>query len=216
MTAYSSVQVIVLPKNGDSESVEPPEKWCPPLAQNLGDQKGPPRPGHFGTPDRFNQWVTRIWEPRVHPRKSFSRNDFTRDCLMIDPFSTMRGARRCSRYFRLLFLAFPSLSGEHYGFAANENTIMVNWAFVMATEAGEKMIVPSLDIFGFRKGRVHYRRAAFDRIALTQALIHAYPHRFNANVEANLVARMWLWHVDDRFANAESAVLRRLGKLRPF
>ena len=197
------------------EFSEPTEEWCPPLAESLGNSKGEPRPGHFGTAERFNDWVTGIWEPRVHPRKSFSRNDFTRDCLMIDPFSRMCGAVRCSRYFQLLFLAFPDLSGKHYSWAENGNTIFVYWAFFMKTDAGERIVVPSIDIFGFKNGRVNYRLAEFDRLALVSALIRAYPKRFSGNAAATLETRLWLWHASDRFAIQDHAALVQHRKLQP-
>jgi len=197
------------------EFSEPTEDCCPPLAENLGNDEGKPRPGHFGTAKRFNQWVTRIWEPPVHPLKSFSPNDFTPGCLMIDPFSRMCGAVRCSRYFQLLFLAFPELSGKHYSWAENRNTILVYWAFFMKTDANETIVVPSIDIFGFKDGRVNYRLAAFDRVALTTALIRAYPQRFIGNAAATLQTRLWLWQADDEFAIQDHAALVKHKKLQP-
>jgi hypothetical protein len=196
----------------DLPSIEPSDpRGCGPLSTSLGDEQGEPRPGHFGTPERFITWVTGIWQHKVR-RSNFRRADFTRNCVLIDPFATVHGARRCSRYFRTVFLAFPDLSGPHFTWAANHNTIVVNWGF-LTTRGREKILVPSIDIFGFKNGRVSYRVASFDRAALVDALVRAYPDRLKPSVAENLLARMWLWHVHDQFANAEIRMLRETGKL---
>lgn len=193
---------------------EPTDEWCPRLSDNLGSSDGNPRPGHFGTPARFFQWVTGIWEYKVDAAKSFPPTDFTPNCLLTDSFATICGAIQGSIYFQLIFGYFPELSGKHFTYAANDNTIFVNWGF-FTTNGKKEILVPSIDIFGFRKGFVNYRLSTFDVPTLIRALLIAYGGTNDLLLEGNLQERMWLWHVDPQFAQAEYAQLQAQRGLPP-
>lgn len=180
---------------------EPTPEWCPPLRDNLGDSIGDPGPGHFGTPERFFQWLVEIWNYKVDP-KNFGRADFTPNALLTDSFATICGSAWGSLYFQTLFGFFPDLSGPHFTFAANDNTIIVNWGF-LTTKGKKELLVPSIDIFGFKKGLVNYRLSVFDVATLVRSLLIAYGGQNDSLLEGNLQERMWRWHVDEEFARQE-------------
>lgn len=186
------------------EFSEPTLAWCPPLKGNLGDTEGAPQPKHFGTPERFFQWLEEIWKYKVDAAKSFAATDFTRSVLLIDSFATICGSIWGSLYFQTLFSVFPDLSGPHFSFAANDNTIIVNWGF-LTTNGKKELLVPSIDIFGFSEGLVNYRLSVFDVATLVRSLLIAYGGQNDQILEGNLQERMWRWHVDEQFARQELA-----------
>ncbi|MBV8516192.1 MAG: hypothetical protein JO197_02205 [Acidobacteria bacterium] len=189
---------------------EPDDQWCPPLAENLGDSVGEPRPGHFGTPERFFQWLKTIWAFPVDADASFPPTDFTRNCLLMDSFATVCGALHGSLYFRLIFAFFPNLSGPHFDFAANERIFITNWAFE-TTNGKQDILVPAIDIFGFRKGYVNYRLATFDVPTLVRALLIAYGGTLHPNFEGNMEERIKRWATDFEFAEREYAAVKAMG-----
>ena len=202
--------VYVRSKSG-CEFSEPNPDWCPPLADNLGPADGEPRPGHFGTPERYFQWLCSIWQYKVDAAASFPPDDFTPNCLLTDSFATICGAEHGSIYFRLIFAFFPDLSGPHFSYAANENTIITNWAFY-TTKGRQEILVPSIDIFGFKNGLVNYRLSVFDVPTLIRSLLIAYGGQHHPTFEGNLQERMWRWHVDEDFARAELASVTATGQ----
>lgn len=189
---------------------EPTPEWCPPLAQNLGDSEGEPRPGHFGTPDRFFQWLQTIWKFKVDAEANFPPGDFTPNCLLMDSFATVCGAEQGSLYFRLIFAFFPNLSGPHFDYAANDYIFITNWAF-RTTNGKQDILVPAIDIFGFKGGFVNYRLATFDVPTLLRALLMAYGGTLHPKFEGNLEERVKRWATDRAFAEQEYAAVKALG-----
>lgn len=189
---------------------EPTPEWCPPLAQNLGDSNGEPRPGHFGTPDRFFQWLQTIWKFKVDAEASFPPGDFTPNCLLMDSFATVCGALQGSLYFRLIFAFFPNLSGPHFNYAANDNIFITNWGF-LTTNGAQEILVPAIDIFGFKGGFVNYRLATFDVATLIRALLIAYGGTLHPKFEGNLEERIKRWGTDLAFAEREYAAVKSFG-----
>jgi hypothetical protein len=189
---------------------EPTPEWCPPLAQNLGPDDGDPRPGHFGTTDRLFQWLQEIWQYPVDGEKSFSPDDFTPNCLMMDSFASVCGAEHASLYFRLLFAFFPNLSGPHFDYAANDNIFITNWGF-LTTKGKKEIFVPAIDIFGFKDGLANYRLATFDVPALIRALLIAYGGTLHSRFEGNLEERMRRWATDWEFAMEEYVAVKAIG-----
>lgn len=206
--------VFTIPTSGACQFSQPTPEWCPLLKENLGDTEGDPRPHHFGTAERFNEWVTSIWVWKVNPLKGFSPLVFSKGCLLIDPFGPLCGALKASAYFQKIFAVFPDLSGQHVSFAKNDNTIFINWGF-LTTKGDKEIFVPSIDIFGFKGGVVNYRLAEFDRAALVWALVTAYGSRYSQRFIATLQERIWRWHVDEEFALAEEASLTTTGQPLP-
>lgn len=189
---------------------EPTPEWCPPLAQNLGPDDGDPRPGHFGTTVRLFQWLQEIWEYPVDGENSFSPDDFTPNCLMMDSFASVCGAEHASLYFRLLFAFFPNLSGPHFDYAANDNIFITNWGF-LTTNGKKEILVPAIDIFGFKDGLANYRLATFDVPTLIRALLIAYGGTLHSRFEGNLEERMRRWATDWEFAMVEYAAVKAIG-----
>src|SRR5262245_41908136 len=85
------------------------ETRCRPLRE--------PLTGKYKTPQEFYDWHVTLWNPRGNPAL-FGPEIFHRDCLLTDPFLTMKGRYLSSLYFRTLFAVFPQLSGPHYSWAA--------------------------------------------------------------------------------------------------
>jgi hypothetical protein len=189
---------------------EPTPEWCPPFAQNLGPDDGEPRPGHFGTTERVFQWLQEIWEYQVDAEKSFSPDDFTPNCLLMDSFATVCGAEHGSLYFRLIFAFFPNLSGPHFDYAANDNIFITNWGF-LTTNGKQEILVPAIDIFAFKDGLVNYRLATFDVPTLIRALLIAYGGTLHPRFEGNLAERIRRWATDREFAREEYAAVKAKG-----
>ena len=190
---------------------EPTPEWCPPLKDNLGPADGEPRPGHFGTPERFFKWLQQIWKYKVDAAVSFAASDFTPDVLLTDSFATICGAEHGSIYFQLVFAFFPDLSGPHFSFAADDNTIFTNWGF-FTTKGKQEILVPAIDIFGFKNGLVNYRLSVFDVPTLIRSLLMAYTGLNDPLFEGNIQERMWRWHVDPQFAKQELATMKAAGR----
>jgi hypothetical protein len=190
---------------------EPTPEWCPPLAQNMGPADGAPRPGHFGTPERFFQWLRDIWKYPVDAEESFPPGDFTPNCLLMDSFATVCTAEQGSLYFRLIFAFFPNLSGPHFDYAANDNIFITNWGF-LTTNGKQQILVPGIDIFGFKGGYVNYRLATFDVPTLIRALLIAYGGTLHPRFEGNLAERVRRWATDWEFAKEEYAAVKTMGK----
>jgi len=169
-------------------TTEPSLALCPSLNQNYGKYK---------TAEGVFQWLQSIWQYKVNP-KSFGPEIFTPDCLLVDPFATVKGAIPGSIYFQLLFAIFPNLSGPHYSYAVNQNEFFVNWAFE-TTGGKADHTVAAVDIFCMKDGLVNYRLSTFDVPALIKALLSAYGETY-PNFESNLGENLWRAHVDQEFA----------------
>jgi len=189
---------------------EPTPEWCPPLAENLGPGDGEPRPGHFGTTDRFFQWLQTIWTFKVDAEASFPPSDFTPNALLMDSFATVCTAEQGSLYFRLIFAFFPNLSGPHFDYAANDNIFITNWGF-LTTNGKQEILVPAIDIFGLKGGLVNYRLATFDVPTLIRALLIAYGGQLHSKFEGNIEERIKRWATDRAFALEEYAAVKALG-----
>ena len=177
-------------------AVEPEPSWCPTLEGNYGEHK---------TAEGYFQWLQSIWKYKVDP-KSFSPNVFTPDCVLTDPFATIKGAVLGSIYFQTLFAIFPNLSGPHYSYAVNSNEFFVNWAFE-TTGGKADLTVPAVDIFCLKDGKVNYRLSTFNLPALLKALLTAYGGQY-PNFERDLEQNLWKMHVDQDFAIATLAEIK--------
>lgn len=184
------------PTKYDAVITEPDPYWCPLLQDNLGK---------YQTPRGYYDWHKSIWTYKVNP-ENFGPDVFQPNCLLIDPFATVRGALWGSLYFQLLFAAFPNLSGKHVSFAANESQIFINWGF-LTTAGRAEIFVPATDIFCLKGGLVNYRLSTFDVATLIHALISAYGGT-DPVLEANLKEIMWRWHVDRDYATAALPALK--------
>jgi hypothetical protein len=182
-----------------SNPQEPNASWCPPLNENLGSYK---------TPEGFYQWHNSIWTYKVNPA-NFGPSVFHPDCLLTDPFATLKGPLESSLFFQVLFAVFPDLSGSHYTFAHNDNEMYINWAF-RTTNGRADIEVPATDIFCVKSGLINYRLSTYDIGTLAHALIIAYGGSF-PDIEVDLEENLWRWHVDQDHA---AATLVRVNQVR--
>jgi len=110
----------------------------------------------------------------------------------------------------LIFAFFPNLSGPHFNYAANDNIFITNWGF-LTTKGKKEILVPGIDIFGFKDGVVNYRLATFDVPTLIRALLIAYGGTLHPRFEGNLAERIRRWATDWEFATEEYATVKAIG-----
>lgn len=122
---------------------------------------------------QFVEWFDDIWHT-CEP-SNFNEDIFTKQTVLIDPLMISKGAKQAADSFRLLFKCFPDLRGEVISWAANDREIFINWRFkIVQAGSGRVFLLPVVDKFGFKDGRVSWRLAYFDIIALLGYLSKVY------------------------------------------
>ena len=131
-------------------------------------------PGSKLTPnEQYVEWFNGIWH--TGDPSLWNESVFTNTAVMIDPTGTWRGAEQSASTFQILFKYFPELRGEVVSWAANDREIIINWRFRIRQRGSETpLLVPVIDKFCFRDGRVSYRLAFFDILTFVGYMTNYY------------------------------------------
>lgn len=123
--------------------------------------------------EQFVQWFNSIWH--TSDPNNYDEDVFAKNTVLIEPMGISRGAEHASENFWLLFRHFPNLCGEVVSWAANERSIFINWRLMVpSTHRNQPSSVPVTDQFYFMKGRVSFRLATFDTLAMASCLSQSY------------------------------------------
>lgn len=148
-----------------------------------GDEKGPPWIVKFppwtdenppkSHSQQYVEWFNGIWhtgDPHL-----WSEQVFTDRAVMIDPSGVSTGAKQAADSFLLLFKYFPGLRGLVVSWASNDREIIINWRFQIIRKGNNApFLVPVIDKFCFKDGRVSFRLANYDIITLLGYLSQTY------------------------------------------
>jgi hypothetical protein len=123
--------------------------------------------------EQYVEWFNGIWH--TGDPSTWNETVFTNLAVMIDPSGVSKGAKQAAAGFLLLFKYFPELRGEVVSWAANDREIFINWRFQIIRKKNKTpLLVPVVDKFCFKDGRVSFRLANFDIMTFIGYLSETY------------------------------------------